>query len=129
MKFLVQLLLVFLMLELIILCLFVSFRLINFESTVTLVFFNFLFASLTFQLNGAIHRKLFILTLGNLVGLFWNIIFSYFAHAGEFCFGEPFNLFYMILYPFLNLMWIIPFWSFSLGFLPKLQNIPVEVRS
>jgi hypothetical protein len=67
--------------------------------------------------------KLCLLTLGNLIGLFWNLIFYYFGLAGVLCFGEGFNVFYVMIYPFLNLMWIVPFWSFSLGILPKLKTI------
>jgi hypothetical protein len=109
-------------LEAIILCLIASFRLINLQSTVTLLIFNILFVSLIFQLNGSVLKKIFMLTAGNIVGLFLNLIFYYFSLAGYDYFGVIFNAFYTLIYPILNLMWIVPFWSLSLGFLPKEQE-------
>jgi hypothetical protein len=109
-------------LEAIILCLIASFRLINLQSTVTLLIFNILFVSLIFQLNGSVLKKIFMLTAGNIVGLFLNLIFYYFSLAGYDYFGVVFNAFYTLIYPILNLMWIVPFWSLSLGFLPKEQE-------
>jgi len=61
-----------LFLEAIALCLITSFRFINIESTATLLIFNLLFLSLAIHLNGTLNRKLGILALGNLIGLFWN---------------------------------------------------------
>lgn len=109
-------------LEAIILCLVASFRLINLQSTATLLIFNALFISLIFQLNGSEFKKVSMLTAGNIVGLFWNLIFYYFSLAGYDYFGVAFNAFYTLIYPILNLMWIVPFWSLSLGFLPKQQE-------
>jgi hypothetical protein len=63
-----------------------------------------------------------MLTAGNIVGLFWNLIFYYLSLAGYDYFGVAFNAFYTLIYPILNLMWIVPFWSLSLGFLPKQQE-------
>ena len=117
-----------LFLEAIALCLITSFRFINIESTATLLIFNLLFLSLTFQLNGALNRKLGILALGNIVGLFWNFVLYYFAIAGVTFFGESFNVFYAVFYPFLNFMWIVSFWSLSLTILPKPKSPPAEVK-
>jgi hypothetical protein len=117
-----------LFLEAIALCLITSFRFINIESTVTLLIFNLFFLSLTFQLNGALNRKLGILALGNIVGLFWNFVLYYFAIAGVTFFGDPFNVFYAVSYPFLNFMWIVSFWSLSLTILPKPKSPPAEVK-
>jgi hypothetical protein len=110
------------------LCLITSFRFINIESTATLLTFNLLFLSLTFQLNGALNRKLGILALGNIVGLFWNFVLYYFAIAGVTFFGESFNVFYAVFYPFLNFMWIVSFWSLSFTILPKPKSPPAEVK-
>jgi hypothetical protein len=112
--------------ELIALCLFVAFRFVSLESAITLSLFTFLFGSLTFQLTGSFHRKLCLLTLGNLLGLFWNFVFFYFSSAGTMLFGKTFGAAYTIIYPFLNLLWVVPFWSLSIGFLHRAQNSPVE---
>ena len=55
---------------------------INIETTDTLLIFNFLFLSLTFQLNEGLYRKLGMLALGNVVGVFWNFVLYYFDIAG-----------------------------------------------
>jgi hypothetical protein len=100
--------------EAIILCLIASYRFVNLQSTATLLIFNTLFVSLTFQLNGKLNLKLGLLALGNLMGLFLNFIFSSFVVAGATSFGETFNNFYTFSYPLLNSLWIVTFWSLSL---------------
>ena len=117
-----------LFLEAIALCLIASFRFINIESTATLLIFNLLFLSLTFQLNGTLNRKLGMLALGNVIGLFWNSVLHFFAVAGGTFFGETFNVFYAVLYPLLNFMWIVSFWSLSLAFLPNSKSMHAEVK-
>ena len=112
-----------LFLEVIALCLIVSFRFLNIESAVMLLIFNFLFISLIFQLNGTLNRKLGMLALGNIIGLFWNFILYFFTIAGIVYFGEVFDGFYAIFRPFLNFMWIISFWSLSLAAFPKHRNL------
>jgi hypothetical protein len=110
------------------LCVIASFRFINIEVTVALVFFNFLFICLTFELNGTLNRKLSILALGNVVGLFWNTILFLLATAGNAYFGETFNVFYAVFSPFLNVMWIIAFWSLSIVAFPKPENLHAEAK-
>ena len=111
-----------LFLEVIALCVIASFRFINIESTIMLLFFNFLFILLTLELNGTLNRKLGMLALGNIIGLFWNFILYFFTIAGITYFGEVFNGFYAIFCPFLNFMWIVSFWSLSLAAFPRLKN-------
>jgi len=115
--------------EAIALCVIASFRFINIESAVTLLFFNLLFILLTFELNGTLNRKLGMLALGNIIGLFWNFILYFFTTAGIAYFGEAFNVFCAIFRPFLNFMWIVSFWSLSLAAFPKPKNLHVEVKS
>jgi len=43
-------------------------------------------------------------------------------------FGKMFDAFYTVIYPFLNLMWIVPFWSLSLSILPRMQNASAEAN-
>lgn len=125
----VNFLLVLFFLQLIVLSLMASYRFISFESTITLAIFNFLFASLIFQLNGTTSRKLGLLAAGNFVGLFWNFVFLYFSFAGTTYFGNVFNAFYIIIYPFLNLMWIVPFWALSLSALPRMHMVNEEGKT
>lgn len=95
-------------------CLLLSFLFINLESTFMLLIFNLLFVSLTFPLKGTFTRKMFLLFMGNVVGLFWNYLFCMFAFSGVNLFGEFFNALCLILSPFVNLVWIVSFWSLSL---------------
>lgn len=118
-----------LFLEAIGLCLIICFRFINIASTATLLIFNLFFLSLIIHLNGTLNRKLGILALGNIMGLFWNFVLYYFAIAGVTFFGEPFNVFYTVSYPFLNFMWIVSFWSLSLAVLPKPKSMQTEVKT
>jgi hypothetical protein len=117
-----------LFLEAITLCLIASFRFINIAATATLSIFNLLFLSLTIHLNGTLNKKLGILALGNIIGLFWNFVLQYFAVAGVAFFGESFNAFYAVSYPFLNFTWVVSFWSMSLAFLPKPKSTQAEVK-
>jgi hypothetical protein len=118
----------FFLLQLITLSLMASLRFINLETTITLTFFNLLFATLIFQLNGSTTRKMSMLAMGNLTGFFWNLVFYYLASTGTAYFGKTFTALYTIIYPLLNLMWIVPFWSLSLSFLAKPQNPNTEEK-
>jgi hypothetical protein len=118
-----------LLLEAIALCLILSFRFVNISATATLAIFNLLFLSLTIYLEGTLNKKLSLLALGNIIGLFWNWVFQHFADAGAICFGDRFNVFYAIFYPFLNFMWIVSFWSLSLAVLPKPKNTLTKAKS
>ena len=114
--------------EAITLCVIVSFRFVNIAAAATLVIFNLLFLSLTIHLNGTLNKKLAILALGNVSGLVWNFVFHYFAVTARTFFGDPFNVFYAVSYPFLNFLWVVSFWSLSLAVLPKPKNTQAEVK-
>jgi len=115
-----------LFLEAVALCCLVSFSFINFETTIFLLIFNFLFVSLVFQLNGTFNRKIGLLAAGNAFGLFCNFIFYSFSIVGVEYFGQAFNVFYAFAYPILNVLWIVTFWSVSLTVLPKPANLKTE---
>jgi hypothetical protein len=97
---------------------------INLESIIILLLFNLLFVSIIFQLNGQLRLKISLLALGNIIGLLWNIIFKFFVTN---C--QPFitqtlgqnisTVGYVILFPFLNFLWVVSFWSLSLTFFIK----------
>jgi hypothetical protein len=116
-------------LEAIVLCLIFSFSFIDIAATATLLLFNLFFLSLTIHLNGTPNKKLGILSLGNIIGLFWNLVLHYLNIACITFFGESFNLFFTIAYPFLNFMWIVSFWSLSLTILPTPRIIQKEVKT
>ena len=95
-------------------CLFFHFSLFSNETAFMLTLFNFLFASFIFPLNGSLTRKVFMLLVGNVVGLVWNYLFCLFASNAADNLGSIFNIFYIVLSPFVNLVWIVSFWSISL---------------
>ena len=108
-----------LMVESITVLLVASLWFLNVQSTVTLCLFNVLFGSITSQLEGSVIKKVALLVAGNFIGFFWNLVFLYFFSAGIQVFGGGFDAAYTIIYPLLNLMWVVPFWAVSLGFLPN----------
>ncbi len=99
------------------------------ESAYMLIIFNFLFVSLTFPLNGTLKKKSFMLLVGNAIGLLWNYLFSLFAYSVAYQFGEFFNTLYIVLSPFLNLVWIVSFWSISLTALTNSKNRKVGAET
>ncbi len=107
--------------EVIGICLIQSYLIINIQTVITILIFNSLFASLIFQLRGNPIKKLSILTLGSLVGFLCNLLFFNFSTAAVQYFGDEFSrafgAFYNLIFPFLNLIWIVPFWSFTLSVL------------
>jgi len=103
-------------------CIIASYRIIDPElhrSTITLLIFNFLFFPLFSQLDATTFKKIFMITIGNLLGLILNIIFYYFSFFGAAHFGKAFDSFYLWIYPFFNLVWVVPFWALSLGYFAK----------
>ena len=112
--------------QLIFLSIFASTQFIDLKSTAILLIFNFLFVTLTFQLNGSFSRKLGLLALGNMLGFLWNHTFASFAIVGAAFFGETFSTIYTISYPFLNSLWIVTFWSLSLTVLHRPQVLQAE---
>jgi len=81
------------------------------ESVYTLAIFNFLFVSLVFPLKGTLVSKLLLLLMGDIVGWLWNFVFFMLKLAIT---GVFFDTLYVVLSPFLNLIWVVPFWSISL---------------
>jgi len=111
-----------LLIQLIFLCILSSARFVNQQSTLVLIIFNILFLSIGFQLNGSLNLKLCLLALGNFIGFLWNLLFNAFVSAAFISFGEAFKNIYIITYPFLNSLWVISFWSWSLTFFRPLKE-------
>ena len=111
-----------LFLEAIILCLVASFQFVDIESTAILLIFNAMFLSIAFLLKGALNKKLGLLLLGNVTGLLWNYTFHFFTITAISSF-ENFSTIYTIIYPFLNSLWVITFWSLSLTALHRHENV------
>jgi hypothetical protein len=95
---------------------------VNTESVFMLTAFNFLFVSLTFPLNGSLSTKVLLLSFGNIIGVLWAFLFSMFARAVASYLGAAFNTLYLILGPFVNLVWIVTFYSLGLTVLANAKT-------
>ncbi len=91
MKKTIQSLAIVLFVTLTLLCLLTLYRSLGIQSTLTMVIFNLFFISLFFQLNGSIIIKMGMLTAGNILGLFWNLVSQYISATGNAYFRLPFN--------------------------------------
>ena len=69
-----------------------------------------------------------MLLIGNIIGLFWNYLFSLFAYTVAYYLGESFNILYIILSPLVNLIWIVSFWSISLTVLANSKDKKLGLR-
>lgn len=103
-------------------CLLLSYFYINVDAALILLIFNFLFLSLIFPLKGSSTRKSCLLLIGNVIGFFWNALLSVLAYSGMFFFGGVFSTLYLIINPYINLIWIVSFWSISLAILANPKN-------
>ncbi len=92
------------------------------ESVFMLTAFNFLFVSLTFPLNGSLATKVLLLSIGNIIGVLWVLLFSMFIRTVANYLGAAFNALYLILGPFVNLVWIVTFFSLSLTVLANAKT-------
>lgn len=110
-----------LLIEAITLCIVLAYR-IDPRSCLALIVFNVFFASLFFQLSGSRIEKTAILAAGNALGLLWSYLFQNVATAGYTLFGDTSNVVFSVIYPILTLLWMVPFWSISLSFLPALKR-------
>lgn len=99
------------------------------ESMLVLVVFDFLFVSLIFPLRGPLSGKLLMLSLGNVIGWSWNCALLLLDSTVADGFDESFGLIYLLLNPFLNLVWIVPFWGFTLSSLAGAEKRRMEPSS
>jgi len=95
----------------------------NEPAVVSIAIFNFLFIFLLFPLEGTLLRKVFLLVLGNLVGLAWYLIQSSFvAASAPYLEAGAFKVVYVIVCPIINLVWIVSVWSLGLSVLASARR-------
>jgi hypothetical protein len=96
----------------------------NFDSLIMISIFNLLFASIIFQLRGSLPLKFGVLAAGNFFGLCWNLFFEYlFLNiCSPFITTTVFHVSYVVLFPFLNVLCFVTFWSLSLTVFSRLNN-------
>lgn len=96
-------------------CVFLLFRYLSIEDTVVLTAFNVVFVSMTFPLNGSLTVKVALLLGCEIVGSLWTRIFSLLASRNEGIAGV-----FHFLSPFVNLGWVITFYSVTLTVLANI---------
>jgi hypothetical protein len=116
---LIYYLLLSLLVLIILLCNFLSYRSQDTRYFLTIILFNILLITLFFQLYSKLIKKIITLACGNVICLIWSIFFQNISNTGYHLFGNSFSVFYNIIYPILTMIWVVPFWSLSLSFLPK----------
>ncbi len=84
---------------------------------VALATFNLLFVFLLFPLDGSLSQKFILLISGNLVGILWYIIQTFFEQIFFFTDVDIFRIMLLIVKPLTDFMWLVVFWSFSLSIL------------
>lgn len=103
--------------EIIVGCLLVSNRILSVQSTESLVFLNLFCIPLFIQLKGASTVKEGMLAIGNLICLLMNTLFYYLIDS------IPKILYYnkaeTLIYPILNLTWMVPFLSIGFSFITR----------
>jgi len=85
---------------------------LSIENGVILMAFNLVFVSMTFPLNGALTTKVALLLACEVVGSLWTKIFSLLAGS-----NEGIASVFSFLGPFVNLGWMITFYSVTLTIL------------
>jgi hypothetical protein len=96
-------------------CIFLLFQYLSIEDTVVLTAFNVVFVSMTFTLNGSLAVKATMLLGCEVVGSLWIRIFSLLASRNEGIAGA-----FLFLSPFVNLGWVITFYSVTLTVLANI---------
>jgi hypothetical protein len=112
---------IILLLSLVAVSLLTCFRFVDVNSTILLAIFDLFFLALFFQLNGTSTLKVGLLATGTILGLVWNAIFHQLSLSAFVQFGVSANTVFTVIYPLLNLMWIVPFCSLSLSLLPRFE--------
>lgn len=93
------------------------------DAAFMLTIFNIFFVSLIFPLEGALVGKVLLLLIGNAVGWLWNFAASTLESIILGFFGAQLNVLFTIANPFVNLIWIVPFWSVSLTLLARSRKL------
>lgn len=115
-----------LLLELTALSVLVTYCWVDAQSGAILIIFNILFFSLFSQLNGNVCIKLLLLVAGNAIGMVWSYSFHVlilYAISYEVASTTTLHTIYTIVYPFLNVFWVIAFWSLSATALHDARNL------
>jgi hypothetical protein len=83
----------------------------------SIVFFNLLFVFFLFPLEGPLFRKVVLLIAGNIVGNIWYTIQLLFEDTLLVLDANSLKVMALIAKPFLDFVWIVAVWSFSLSVL------------
>jgi hypothetical protein len=82
-----------------------------------ILFFNTVFIFLIFPLKGQLLHKIFLATIGIMVGLGWEYFLACLAVNTIHYLGDWSGAIYFVINPFLELFWIVFMWSLGLSVL------------
>lgn len=86
------------------------------------LFFDGLFVFLVFPLNGPLFYKMLLVVGGHMVGLAWGCFLSFVgANLTYYC-GSGFNCLYVVVCPFLELLWVVSMWAVGLSVLASVKK-------
>jgi hypothetical protein len=82
-----------------------------------IIFFNLLFLFLLFPLEGPFFHKVMLLLAGNIVGGLWYFVQFLFRNSIMLLNTESVKIAFWVVQPFVDLLWVVAVWSFSLSVL------------
>jgi hypothetical protein len=100
-------------------------RQLDLPALVAIGFFNMLFLSLLFPLEGPLLRKTVLLIGGNIVGVLWYFIQLSFEEAFLVLNTGTFKIIILVAKPLIDFVWIVAVWSLSLSVLAS-YRIKIE---
>jgi hypothetical protein len=95
---------------------------LNPSSLIAISFFNLLFISLLFPLQGPLLRKFILLLIGNCVGTLWYIIQSSLKEAFSSLGTDTFEVITLLVKPVFDFLWVVILWSLSLSVLSSYRK-------
>ena len=84
--------------------------------------FDALFVFLVFPLNGPLFLKIIFIIGSHTIGLTWEYFLSFIDANLSYHYGSGFHGLYMVLNPFLELLWVVSVWSLGLSFLASMKK-------
>lgn len=86
------------------------------------LFFDALFVFMVFPLNGPLFYKTVLVVGGHMVGLAWGGFLSFVAANLAYYCGSGFDCLYVVVCPFLELLWVVSMWAVGLSVLASVKK-------
>ena len=95
---------------------------LNPSALIAITFFNLLFVSLLFPLQGPLLSKFVLLIVGNCVGTFWYIVQSSLKDVFASLSTGIFEVINLLAKPLFDFLWVVIVWSLSLSVLSSYRK-------